>query len=276
MRSLSALATIGFVLLVSVGWIGCLAEMLHERTGSKKLLDYATAENGATVLASMGTPGHRVQTMMDSTHDGIEYAITSTSTPGHAAESTINGIMSSENWDKGEGWEVQFERMQGYSPFLNPFDDKIPGESHGCAWIEVHFPEPKRVNRIVIHTLDSSEYPASKYGIYSGLLRVWREKRWETLGRIKTGKIEYRTQASYGKPAGGKIEFRFSPMTITKVQFVVYRSNDRKVVDRTFGRVIEQSTARIVEIEVTGNESADTIAQTPEFPELDEEENPNF
>lgn len=215
MKSLNALVRIWIVCLVSVVGIGCLSQFILEGAGGKKLLDYATAKNGATVFASMGTPGHRVQTMIDSTHDGVEYTITSTSTPGHDAASTINGITSSENWDKGEGWEVQFERLHGYSPFMNPFDDKIPGESHGCAWIEVHFPEPKRVNRIVIHTLDSSEYPASKFGIYSGLLRVWRKKRWETLGRIKTGKIEYRTQASYGKPAGGKIEFRFSPMTIT-------------------------------------------------------------
>lgn len=276
MKSLNALVRIWIVYLVSVGGIGCLSQVIPEVARDKKLLDYATAKNGATVIASMGTPGHRVRSMIDSTHDGIEYSITSTSTPGHDAATAINGIASSENWDKGEGWEVQFERIHGYNPFLNPFDDNIPGESQGCAWIEVHFPEPKRVNRIVIHTLDSSEYPASKFGIYSGLLRVWREKRWETLGRIKTGKIEYRTQASYGKPAGGKIEFRFSPMKITKVQFVVYRSNDRKVVDRTFGSVIEKSTARIVEIEVTGNESADKISQPPESPELDTEGYPEF
>ena len=42
MRSLSTSAKIGFVLLVSVGWIGCLAQVIHESTGSKKLLDYAT------------------------------------------------------------------------------------------------------------------------------------------------------------------------------------------------------------------------------------------
>jgi hypothetical protein len=124
----------------------------------------------------------------------------------------------------------------------------------------------------VIHTLDSSDYPASRYGIYSGILRIWREKRWETLGRIKKGKIEYRTQASYGKPAGGKIEFRFSPITIAKVRFDVYRSNDRKFVGRTFGGM-EESTARIVEIEVTGNESVDTIAEIQEFPSFDDEEN---
>ena len=116
---------------------------------------------------------------------------------------------------------------------------------------------------------------ALKYGIYSEVLRVWREKRWETLGRIKNGKIEYRTQASYGEPAGGKIEPRFSPVTISKAQFVVYRSNDRKVLNRTFGKAIEQSTARIVEIEVTGNKSVDTNAQAPESPELDEEGNTN-
>ena len=234
MRSPRALATIGFVLLVSVGWIGCLAQLIQEGAGGKKPLDYATAENGATVIASMAMPGQKNQTMIDATHDGIEYATTSISMPGHDATTAINGISSSENWDKGEGWEVQFERLHLNYDRL-PNDGGVPGERHGCAWIEVHLPKAKRVNRIVIHTLDSSEFPASRYGIYSGVLRVWREKRWETLARIKNGKIVYTTQPSYGKPAGGKIEFRFSPMTIAKVRFVVYRSNDRKVLNRTFG-----------------------------------------
>ena len=250
MRSPRALATIGFVLLVSVGWIGCLAQIIHESAGSEKLLDYAAAENGATVYASM-------------------------STPEHEAAKAINGITSSEDWHNGEGWEVEFER-QLLKHNLTRFDGPVPGEAHGGAWIEVHFPKPERVNRIVIHTLDSSEFPASRYGIYSGVLRVWREKRWETLARIKNGKIVYTTQPSYGKPAGGKIEFRFSPMTIAKVRFVVYRSNDRKVLNRTFGKAIEQSTARIVEIEVTGFESTDAIVETPEPPGLDTEENPRF
>ena len=276
MKSVSALVTIGIVLLVSVGGIGCLSQIMQKGAGSKELLDFATAENGATVIASMATPGHEVRAIIDSTHDYVESVLTSMATPGHDAESTINGITSSGYWDKGEGWEVQFERLHADQIFLNPFDDQIPGETRGCAWIEVHFPEPKRVNRIVIHTLNSTEYPASRYGIYSGVLRVWREKRWETLGRIKNGKIEYTTQASYGKPAGGKIEFRFSPMTITKVQFVVYRSNDRRVVERTFGGVIEMSTARIVEIEATGYESVDAIAEAPEPPGFDDEVNPLF
>ncbi len=242
MRNLSVLVTIGFVLLISVGWIGCLSQIIQKGTGNKKLLDFATAETGATVVASM-------------------------SMPRHEAETTINGITSSEDWDKGEGWRVQFNRKNCWTCFGGPNTGTLGG-----AWIEVHFPKPERVNRIVIHTLDSSDYPASRYGIYSGILRIWREKRWETLGRIKKGKIEYRTQASYGKPAGGKIEFRFSPITIAKVRFDVYRSNDRKFVGRTFGGM-EESTARIVEIEVTGNESVDTIAEIQEFPSFDDEEN---
>lgn len=250
MKGLSALVTTGFVLLVSVGWIGCLPQMMQAGAGSKKLLDYATAENGATVFASV-------------------------STPGHEAAKAINSITSSEDWHNGEGWEVQFERQNLRQNWMR-FDGPVRRETLGGAWIEVHFPEPERVNRIVIHTLDSSEYPASRYGIYSGVLRVWREKRWETLGRIKNGKIEYTTQASFGKAAGGKIEFRFSPMTIAKVRFVVYRSNDRKVVGRTFGMVTEKSTARIVEIEVTGYESVDSIAEAPKPSSLDNEVNPLF
>ena len=61
-----------------------------------------------------------------------------------------------------------------------------------------------------------------------------------------------------------------------KVQFVVYRSNDRRVVERTFGGVIEMSTARIVEIEATGYESVDAIAEAPGLPGFDDEVNPLF
>ena len=250
MRNLGVLVTIVFVLLISIGWIGCLSQIIQEGAGSQKLLDYATAENGATVIASM-------------------------SIPGHEAETTINGITSSEDWDKGEGWEVQFERQllkQNWMRVQGP----VPGETHGGAWIEVHFPEPERVNRIVIHTLNSSKYPTSRYGIYSGVLRVWRENRWETLGRIKNGKIEYTTSSSSRKPAGGKIEFRFSPINIAKVRFVVYRSNDRKVVGKTISTVTEKSTARIVEIEVTGSESVDKIAEAPKPRGLGDEIDPLF
>lgn len=246
MRNLSVLMTIGFVLLISVRWIGCIPQIIQEGTGRKKILDYATAEAGATVVASM-------------------------SMPGHEAETTINGITSSEDWNKGEGWKAQFNRKRCTTCFEGPVAGTLGG-----AWLEVHFPKLERVNRIVVHTLDSPDYPASTYGIYSGVLRVWRGKRWETLGRIKKGKIEYRTQASYGTPAGGKIEFRFSPMTIAKVRLDVYRSNDRKIVRRTIGNGIEESTARIVEIEVTGNQSVDTFAEIQEFPSLDREENPIF
>ena len=246
MRSLSVLMTIGFVLLKSVGWIGCIPQIIQEGTGGKNLLDYATAEAGATVVASM-------------------------SMPGHEANTTINGITSSDDWDKGEGWEAQFKRRRCSTCYEGPVAGTLGG-----AWLEVHFPKLERVNRIVIHTLDSPDYPASTYGIYSGVLRIWREKRWETLGRIKKGKIEYRTQASYGKPAGGKIEFRFSPMTTAKVRLDVYRSNDRKIIRRTIGSGMEESTARIVEIEVTGNESVDKIANLQNFTSFDLEKNPIF
>ena len=56
----------------------------------------------------------------------------------------------------------------------------------------------------------------------------------------------------------------------------MYRSNDRRVVERTFGGVIEMSTARIVEIEATGYESVDAIAEAPGLPGFDDEVNPLF
>ena len=131
---------LGVLLVACASYLGCLAEIMQQGTSGARLVDYALAENGATVSASMSTSNHQPETI-------------------------INGITSSDNWSKGEGWKAEFERQHLKDNWRSWQWDTARAEARGGAWIEVGFPEPKRVNRIVIHTLDSEAYPASK---------VWR------------------------------------------------------------------------------------------------------
>ena len=137
--------------MVSYSWhawdaLGIL-QVIQQGTSTDRLVDYALAENGATVAASMSSSDRRPETV-------------------------INGIKSSDNWSNGEGWEAEFQRQHLKDNWRNWQWGTARAEARGGAWIEVGFPEPKRVNRIVIHTLDSDEYPAAKYGVHSGALRV--------------------------------------------------------------------------------------------------------
>ncbi|MDE0300922.1 MAG: hypothetical protein OXN17_20000 [Candidatus Poribacteria bacterium] len=237
---------LGVLLVLCGSLLGCLAQMMQQGTGGSRLVDYALSENGATVSASRSTANHRPET-------------------------AINGIISSENWGKGEGWEAEFERRNLKDNWRNWQWDTSRAEARGGAWIEVGFPEPKRVNRIVIHTLDSDKFPASKYGIHSGALRVWTGDRWETIALVKNGKVEYTKTNPIRSVAGGKIEFRFPMMSIGRVKFIVLRSNDRKIAGKSLSTVTERSAARIVEIEVTGSESIDEVVRKPESIEPEDE-----
>lgn len=237
---------LGVLLVICASYFGCLAEVMQQGTSGKRLVDYALAENGATVTASRSTSGHRPETV-------------------------INGITSSDNWNKGEGWEAEFERQHLKDNWRNWQWETARAEVRGGAWIEVGFPEPKRANRIVIHSLDSTTYPASKYGIHSGALRVWTGGRWETVALVKNGKVEYTKANPIRSVAGGKIEFRFPMMSIGKVKFIILRSNDRKIAGKSLSTVTETSTARIVEIEVTGSESVEKVVEKPASDDSEEE-----
>ena len=52
-------------------------------------------------------------------------------------------------------------------------------------------------------------------------------------------------------------------MSIGKVKFIILRSNDRKIAGKSLSTVTETSTARIVEIEVTGSESVEKVVEKP-------------
>ena len=225
------------VLLVLCGSLhGCLAQLTQPGSGGPRLVDYALAANGATVTTSRSTSNRRPETV-------------------------INGITSSENWIRGEGWEAKFERRYQKDGWRGLNWEIAPAENRGGAWIELRFPQPKRVNRVVVHTLNSEISPASRYGVYSGILRVWTDGRWETIARVKNGKIEYTKTSPFRSAAGGKIEFQFPIMPIGGVKFVVLRSNDRKSIEKRRSPDTEMSVARIIEIEVTGNETIDEVLE---------------
>ena len=239
---------LGVLLVACMSYLGCLAEVMQQGTSGARLVDYALAENGATVSASMSTSNHQPETI-------------------------INGITSSDYWSKGEGWKAEFERQHLKDNWRSWQWDTARAEARGGAWIEVGFPDSKRVNRIVIHTLDSEAYPASKYGVHSGALRVWSGGRWETIALVKNGKLEYTKTNPIRAVAGGKMEFRFPMMSIGRVKFIVLRSNDRKIAGKSMSTVTEMSTARIIEIEVTGSESIDEVVEKPDLDDSEDELN---
>ena len=239
---------LGVLLVICASYFGCLAEVMQQGTSADRLVDYALIENGATVTASVSTTNHQPETV-------------------------INGIASSDSWSKGEGWEAKFERQHLKDNWRSWQWETARAEARGGAWIEVGFPEPKRVNRIVIHTLDSETYPASKCGVHSGALRVCTGDRWETIALVKNGKIEYTKTNPIRSVAGGKIEFRFPMMSIGRVKFIVLRSNDRKIAGKSMSTVTEQSAARIIEIEATGSESIDEVVEKSELDDPDDELN---
>ena len=210
--------------------------------------NYALAKNGATVNVSNITAGRDVNTI-------------------------INGITSSEEWDKGDGWESSFTRRRPDNAGWNRLDPRTNLE-YGSAWLEVQFKGEKIINKITVYTLDSKKYPSSRYGFKEAWIQVWKEYGWTSVGEILNSQIISKTNLDR-RPAVGKLIFKFDPVKTNKIRLVVFQSNDVGVVGEGWSsdRKTENSVARVVEIEATGIQSAPSsgafnqqwIKPAPEF-----------
>ena len=250
-----------FCVLILVFLTGCsksVVEFVKEGgLETKGLVNLALADNGANITVS---------------EDNQE----------HPASTLNNGITSSQNWNQGEGWETGYEgrfSRGGYAgygvedPYLaeeRGLDERIDtGDtswrglrtqtrsgrdvSAALGWVIIEFPEKKMVNRAVIHTIDSAEYPAEKFGVSDVALQYWNDivNTWASVERLGKGRGQT-TNAIHGNKSG-VITFRFEPVEAAKMRAVIRWTNDSK--ERRRGYYMHtKGTVRLLEIEVYGYE----------------------
>ena len=245
----------------------CLIYTLVFLTGcaeNKTILDYATQDNlgnkGLTNLA-LASNGAKVTVSQDN--------------PDHLASTLINGVTSSENWDKGEGWELkcdnvtiadfsQNEQNPLYSDRNSEPNDSLSygirvqasnGMSTPLGWVVIELPEKKTVNRMVVYTIDSEKYPASKFGVSHLVLQYWTEASlesevtgWKVIDLI--GGAKGKTGNIIRDNKNGIIPIRFQPVKTQRMRLAIWWTNDSKL---RFYQYIT-GAIRLVEVEIYGYE----------------------
>ena len=200
----------------------------------KQLVNYALPENGGVVYVSQDNPDHPASTL-------------------------ANGIVSSEHWDQGEGWESQFDGEYEYGGYIEPGErealavfgrgggatrprnnanqpdfrsgDLFGGGLEGPApsavgWAVIQFAEEELVTRVIVHTVDSEKYPASQYGISDFAVQYWtpHANGWKSIDRIGRKIGEQHNSIRNNKE--GRVVVRFKPVRTSKMRLLIRLTND--------------------------------------------------
>jgi len=201
--------------------------------------------------------------------------------PDHPAATLINGITSSENWGQGEGWETSYEGRYARGRYLAyGVEDPYMSEERGLnesfdsgdeswrglrletsrgtvnsalGWVIIDFPEEKIVNRAIIYTIDSEEYPAEKFGVSDLMLQYWSRQvnSWAVVERLGKGKGQAGNAIHDSK--SGVVTLRFQPVETSRMRLVIRWTNDSKRYTRGY-YTYSNGTIRLVEIEIYGYE----------------------
>ncbi|MEO2006283.1 MAG: TlpA disulfide reductase family protein [Candidatus Poribacteria bacterium] len=200
--------------------------------------NYALARHGSYVVASRGVGGHRAETL-------------------------INGVVDPDEWKTGEGWEAPFVRNVAMTTGRMTLGRARTAS--GYAYVQIQLKEPRRVNRVVVHALDSDEHPFT--GIERGELLVRSPGDslgvWRTVATIEKGKILVARQIK------GSIEartiFRFPGEDISAVRLQIFETGEAARLPS--GGAVRRSiadTVRLLEIEISGPEALDLVNAGPE------------
>ncbi|MDQ1329284.1 MAG: hypothetical protein QG641_2573 [Candidatus Poribacteria bacterium] len=232
--------------------------------GNKQLTDFVnkdSLENKGLINLALASNGAKVTVSQDN--------------PNHLASTLINGVTSSENWDKGEGWELKCDNVpitnydQSMQNPLNPNrtpepDDSLSygirvqasnGMSTPLGWVVIEFPEKKTINRMVVHTIDSEKYPANKFGVSYLLLQYWTEASLES--EVTGWKVADLIGGAKGKTGNvirnnknGVIPIRFQPVKTQRMRLAIWWTNDSKLHSNQY----ITGAIRLVEVEIYGYE----------------------
>ena len=229
------------LVLVAVAVAGCSAQVM-----SPPEHNYALSLHGSYVTASRGVGGHHADTL-------------------------INGVVDPERWADGEGWETTFVR-QGLASGVDSTNTR---RSRGFAQLEIRLPAPRAVNRVVLHALDSAEYPFK--GIESGelLVRAPGDSMdvWRTVALIEKGKVLIRRQIKADVEA--RTIFRFQSESIEALRLNIYETGEAaRLASGGSVRRAVVDTVRLLEVEINGPEALDIVNRGPDGSGADAEKAP--
>lgn len=130
-------------------------------------------------------------------------AASASSTHGNFAVcGAVDGNSDSEAWSTATGWN-------------DGTRDAFPD------WYTVEFEEPTQLSRVVLHTLDSSRYPAGQYGLQDWDVQVLDGTTWRTVSTVRDNAL-------------GAVTSSFDPVTTTSVRVLASASNDN-----AYSRIVE-------------------------------------
>ena len=237
------LTTVTFIIAYVMLICGCQKTLKQAFVDSseidKQLVNYALPENGAVIFVSQDNSDHPASTLTD-------------------------GAVSSENWDKGEGWEVRFDGEYEYGGYMevgereqlaalnmggsatrqrnnaNQTDysrDLYGGglasnTSSEVGWVIIQLTEEELVTRVIVHTVDSEKYPANQYGVSDFAVQYWTPHAhgWKSVDRI--GKKIGEQHNSIRNNKQGRVAVRFKPVRTLRIRLLIRLTNDTKTYDK--------------------------------------------
>ena len=237
------LTTVTFIIAYVMLICGCQKTLKQAFVDSseidKQLVNYALPENGAVIFVSQDNSDHPASTLTD-------------------------GAVSSENWDKGEGWEVRFDGEYEYGGYMevgereqlaalnmggsatrqrnnaNQTDysrDLYGGglasnTSSEVGWVIIQLTEEELVTRVIVHTVDSEKYPANQYGVSDFAVQYWTPHAhgWKSVDRI--GKKIGEQHNSIRNNKQGRVAVRFKPVRTSRIRLLIRLTNDTETYDK--------------------------------------------
>jgi len=204
------------ILLITVT-VGCQSKTFqsHLLEPPPELINFALLSKGATAEASQ-------------------------SVENHLPEEVIDGDTSSDTWDEGSGWGCSLEHLRTSDLNKRPY-------------LQVNLVQRVDIRRIVMHTINSEEFPAAKYGLKDYRIEYWHGTGWE---QILTGNMVDRQYTARDNTKGVRTHDIQGRLVAQKIRLVPVSSNDtHRQYQYMGGRrpVYEvEGIARVMELEVWG------------------------
>jgi len=234
---------LGLMVMLVLTASGCFLnpniQLLQDPGG---LRNYALKSNGAEIIVA-GETSHRYWYS----------APTFQENPQHPVETLINGISSSEDWIRGEGWECQYYYNQ---PSGNTY--YYGAEGFSIANVIIKFPDEVQLNHVVVYTIDNAEYPAIKYGVKEIGLRYLAQNDVWPIVELENSQGRYPGRIQNNRE--GVIKFRFKSVRTSAIKLCIYDTNDNFKLSEDRYHSDKRGVIRLVEIEAYGTEKVEKAA----------------